>query len=424
MKLSEESFVGLKRHFLGVLSEPSPLWVVPAPGPRVLLAGAALRWNGESVVDLGTAESPGEERQTLRVVNLGTETLTLKLENPNPWLEARWFQGHGHVLHLDGSSAELELVVDHDFLEDTVLAGSVRLLAESLDGKSRAAEIPVRFATHRTQPYGQFGFQGLPEPRVFDFGSLDVKSSGQDMLPAYTLSIQNLTSVPLVVSFADLPAWLVFEVDGYQRRGPVSGRFFERTAPFQVEIRPICSLQFLGTQRSSLRLRTNDARPAWRDVNLEFTARIETTKPYVTLTAPQRARLAPGEAGWVEAVLTNWGHSPARLSLRSLSPALQLHDRPVVPGARDGKPGQATLRIRIAPSQLPPGPHSLLLTLRIENGEPQDIAIPVGVDVVAASEKPETPRFRLRPKIVAAAAISLLLVLILILIFSSGAFSG
>src|SRR5436190_10245662 len=112
MKLSHESFLELKRHFLGVLSEPSPLWVVPAPGPRVLLAGTALRWGGVSVVDLGTVESPGEERRTLRVENLGTETLTLELENSNPWLEARWLRGNGHILHLDGSSAELELVAD------------------------------------------------------------------------------------------------------------------------------------------------------------------------------------------------------------------------------------------------------------------------------------------------------------------------
>lgn len=294
MKLSQESLLGLKRHFLGALSEPSPVWIVPAPGPRLLLAsdGALSGSSGACVVDFGRVESPGEERRTLRVVNLDGEMLFLSLRNPNPWLSAAW-QGNGsQSIQLAAGGAELKLVVAHDLLEETELAGSVELVAETLAGSTLSSDLLVRLATVRPHPAGRYDFQGSPEPRPYDFGRLDPAASGPE---SYSLSFENLTQVPLEVSFADLPAWLVFEVDGHQRRGPAEGRFFERRAPFRATVRPVRGLPLAGPQSGRLRMVTNDSRGELRQVDLALSARFEPSNPSVSTELPALARVAAGD---------------------------------------------------------------------------------------------------------------------------------
>jgi len=425
MKLSQESLLGLKRHFLGALSEPSPVWIVPAPGPKLLLTSDGdLRISPSAfVVDFGTVESPGEERRTLRVINLDQETLLLKVRNPNPWLTASWLgNGGGTIAHLAAGRSDLELVAAHDFLEEKRLAGSVELLAETLSGSSLSSEIQVRLAATKPHPVGLYDFQGSAKPESIDFGLLDPAASGPEAAVSYSFSFQNMTSVPLVVSFADLPAWLVFEVDGHQRRGPAAGRFFERPAPFQAEVRPVRTSQFLGLQRGRLRLTTNDFRPDLQQVDLQLTATIEPSKPCVTVDPPALTRISPAESCWMEAVLANWGKTPARLSLKSVSPAIQIQERPVVPAARNGEPGRAALRIRVSSSQLASGPQSLPLVLHVQDGEPAEVSVPVWVNVGEPGEPGEEepaaqPRSPVRVQVLVTAVLFLLLMLVFLVVF-------
>lgn len=431
MNFSHEAFVGLKRHFLGALTEPPRLWVVPAQGPRLLFtARGALRQSERGcIVDFGTTESPGKELRTVRVSNLGPETITVALQELPPWLAARWLQaGDGEVVHLTPGEegAELELTAEHDFLKDTTLDGSLRLLARDLSGNQCSEDLHVRLATRRTRPLGHYDFQGSPEPCPYDFGALDPTASGPEALASYTLSFQNLTSVPLVVSFAELPAWLTFEVDGYQRRGPARGRFFERAAPFQVEIRPIRTPQFLGPQQDRLCLWTNDSRPAFQMVDLLFSARIEATRPLLRALPPEPVQTTSAEPCWVEAQMENWGLSPARISLRAPDPSIELAERPVIPGAVDGQPGRGTVRMKISPARLSPGSHALSLALRVDGGVPPEITVPIRVHVVAAP-KQETPLrsvtkapLRLPPAVAVAALFALLLLLALIVLAVEG----
>lgn len=299
MKLSQESLLGLKRHFLGALSEPSPVWIVPAPGPSLLLASDDVlkRSAGACVVDFGRVESPGEERRKLRVINLEQEPLLLRLRNPNDWLLATWQSnsGNANTLHLAPGGAELHLVVAHDFLQETELAGRVELLAETLAGSSLSSELLVRFTAVRPHPVGRYDFQGSTEPRPHDFGLLDPAASDPEAAACYSLSFDNLTAVPLEVSFSDLPAWLVFEVDGHQRRGPAAGRFFERRAPFRAVIRPVRSSRFAGPQSGRLRMVTNDARRELQQMDLALSARFEPSVPGIAAEPPTLARLSPGE---------------------------------------------------------------------------------------------------------------------------------
>jgi hypothetical protein len=295
MRPSSESLVGLKRHFLGILSEPSPLRVVPEPGPRLLLAGGTPWAKRGFVVDFGTVESPGEERRGLRVINLGPEPLALRPVNANAWLDVRWLQSEGSEVS-PAAAVELEVLVRHDFLADTTLAGTVQLTAAGV-GDPCLCEFAVHLSTRRTRPLGRYEFGGSAEPLPFDFGRLEVSARGAVAAPAYTVSVQNLTTPPVIVSCADLPDWLVFEVEGHQRRGPAAGRFFERAAPFQAEIRPQVDARFSGPRRGSLVLHTNDSRAAWQQVVLELSAEIGWPSVPEPAPAGPRAGRAPGRWG-------------------------------------------------------------------------------------------------------------------------------
>lgn len=427
MRLSQETFLDLKRHFLGALSEPSSLWVVPVPGPRLLLASRdALRGNLDGcALDFGTAESPGETRRTLRVANLGPETLIVKLGSSPSWLQAHWRDGAGNAVHLAGADAELELVATYDAVEETLMTGAIELKVESLAGESRVTAIQVRLTARPSQPVGVFSFHGSPEPGPVNFGVLDIAASGPEVLDSCTLSFGNRATVPLKVSFFDLPAWLVFEVDGYQRRGPATGRFFERDAPFQVDLRPVRAAHLLGAQKSCLTLRTNDSCPDYQQVKLDFSAQIVSSKPYLEVIPPERVRIASGAQDWVEATLKNHGQEPARLREVRTS-GLYIPEWPVVPGAQDGQPGTAVLRIRVAP-QLPPGHHTSSFTVGAKNSDQRDIAVPIRIEVVPPGELVEPVPTR-SPSLFQPAHIVVVLVLLLLVLgviaLSSGAFSG
>lgn len=428
MELSHEAFLGLKRHFLGALTEPPRLWLAPSLGPRLLFtAQGGLRGGGRNcVVDFGTVESPGKEMRTLRVCNLGHETVTATLQDLPPWLGGRWLQpGNEEVVYLTPGErgVELELTAEHDCLADTAFQGSIHLLVQDLSGNQFSEEIQVQMATHRTSPLGQYDFQCFQEPRPFDFGILDPMSSDPESLTSYKISVQNLTSVPLMVSFADLPVWLVFEVDGYQRRGPAIGRFFERAAPFQVEIRPIHAPQFLGTQNGRLCLWTNDPRPSFQTMELQLSARIEAARAYLRALPPEPVHTSSTEPCWLEIVVENWGQSSARVSLRAPDSAIELAERPEVPGAMDSQPGRATLRIQISPARLSPGSHAFSLALLVEDGVPPEITVPVRINVKEPPEgeaalKPLSPRPAHLPHSVAVAALFVLLLLLALVVLA------
>src|SRR4029079_1794097 len=75
-------------------------------------------------------------------------------------------------------------------------------------GTPRIEELPVRMTTRRAYPIAHLDFNGSPVPRPFDLGN---------GVRPYRLAVTNSSSVPLVVRFADLPPWLIFEAGGQRR---------------------------------------------------------------------------------------------------------------------------------------------------------------------------------------------------------------
>jgi hypothetical protein len=395
MNLTRDSMLALQRHFLGALSTPARTWLEPLPSPPLAFAGEALRWDREGcVLDLGDVRSPGEERHRVRVCNRGAKHIDVRVAEVPAWLTARWLESGGDAISLasEAAGATLEVVVAHD--EEREFRGTIAFVAEGV-----REVLSVRLTTRRPYPYARIDFNGSATPRPFDFGS--------DERP-YELSVANMTAVPLVVTFADLPAWLAFEIDGHRRSGPIAGTFFERKAPFVVKLLP----QSLGPQSGALRLRTNDARPEIQDVELQFSACLLAAKPRLHVAAPHRMHVRPDQKLTVEAQLENWGRAEARTSKEAVPRSLAIRTCPVVPAARDGKPGTATLPIRIAPAHLAPGAHALVLSLRIEGGEPAIVDVPVQIDV--------TPRRKPTLRAETIAALFALLLVALLFVIARG----
>jgi hypothetical protein len=358
MNLSRDSVLALQRHFLGALSVPARTWLEPLPAPRLAFAGSALRRSRETcVLDFGTVETPGEERRTLRVFHTGPEQVDVRLGDFPSWLEVRW-----------RDRTSLELLARH--ATESEFRGSLRFVVD----RTRVEELAVRMTTRRSQPSARFDFNGSPAPRPFDFGSDD---------RPYQVSVSNDASVPLLVSFADLPEWLTFEVDGHRRSGPLPGRFFERAAPFTVRMRP----QLLGRYDGAVRMQTNDPRPGMQEIDLRFAGCVEPARPFVRAFAPPEIRLRADQRLTADARLENWGRSPAR-AVRKMTPrGVDVPALVVVPAARDGRPGSATLPIRVIPAQLAPGTHILPLAVRIEDGDPAEVELPVRVEVSPADPR-------------------------------------
>jgi len=392
MNLSRDSILALQRHFLGVLSAPTRIWLEPLPAQPLVFSAVALRSHGDScVVDFGSVSSPGEERQLVRVGNRGVERVDVRVGEPPAWLIARWVDADGDTVSLaSGERATLELILPHD--AEREYAGAIRFHVAD-----RVEELGVRMIARRTHPIAEIDFNGSPAPHPFDFGTGD---------GPYVLTITNRTSIPLVVTFADLPDWLTFHVDGRGRNGPILGPFFERTAPFAVHLRP----QHLGIHRGVLRIRTNDPRPAMRNLELHFAACVVASKPCLRVTPPQRVRLRADQTVTANAQLENWGRVPARTSKETMPAALSIRECPTVPAAHDGKPGAMTLPIRVAPKTLIPGAHTLTLSLRVDGGDPATIDVPVELDV-----DPHR-RSALRPEVIAALFALLFLTLLFVIV--------
>jgi hypothetical protein len=397
MNVSRDSILALQRHFLGALSTPAGTWLELLPARQLTFCGAIVGGGTEGcLLDLGTVVSPGQEYHRVRVAHRGSRPLTARIESVAPWVSAGWLDTTGDAVTIqDGDRGViLELRATHG--TEGELLGVLRLLVEE-EATRRVEELTLRMTARRIYPIAVIDFNGSPVPRPFDFGTT---------LQPYELSIQNVTAVPLVVSFADLPEWLRFEVDGHRRDGPLPGRFFERTAPVTAKLQPTV----LGRHSGSVRLQTNDHRPELRSVELHFAACVETEAPSVHAIAPPRIRLRADQALVLAMRLENWGRVAARVASRSALPqSLEVPARSVVPPARQGAPGTTVLSVRIVAAQLAPGTHVVDVTLLVDDGEPPTLTVPLHIEVMAA---------RSRRAIAPRPAIALFVALLLALVFA------
>ncbi len=297
MNLTPQAIGGLKRHLFGALSLPSRAWLELAPSPRVsfVSAGRLSTAGDDCLLDYGRVASPGTERRTIRVRNAGARQVRVTIVDIPAWLDVQWRDERGQSVGLAAGSAgaDLAFTLEHDVVQETNRRGAVELQVEEVGGSTSTERIAVHFSAKPTHAVGVYDFNGQPEPREFDFSRGD----------GYALSFGAVTSVPLTVSFADLPAWLTFSVDGRHRRGPVAGRFFERAAPFRAVIRA-AAVQGIGSGEATVRVHTNDARAAFQNIELRFRPRVEAPAQAVVADAAAHPREARASSGLALRVVT------------------------------------------------------------------------------------------------------------------------
>ncbi len=388
MSLATGSVRALERHFVGALSLPPRVWLDSVPLSHLVVAGSdAIRVVDElCAVDFGTVESPGTERQIVRISSARPNAVAMRAADIPPWLTARWLNTAGDTVRVEpgGIAAKLEITAAHDVLKQTDFSGMVRIVMCSAGGEELCEELLVRMTARRTHPLGAFDFHGSPQPRGFDFGIVD------PLLPptaAYVLAFESLTSVPMMVTFADLPEWLTFDVDGHRRVGPARGRFFERAAPFKASIRPHCTPELIGSHRGSLHLETNDPRPALRSIDVRFSVRLEPAASFLR-AVPSSVCATTARPLRTQLHVENWGRASARISPATVPPSMQVIGIDMtVPASQSDRPGVAAVPMRVFPAQLSPGSHSVLLTFNVEGGAPLRVEVPVLVTASTRTRK-------------------------------------
>lgn len=262
MSLSRETMLALERHFVGALSAPARTWLEPVPASQLAFAGSAVRGSdGGCAIDFGTVDSPGCDARRVRVLNRGRESVDVTIGNRPSWLTVRWRDAERDAVTIAAGRAgeTIELTAVHD--AEKRFDGCIRFLVDER-GTPRIEELPVRMTTRRAYPIAHLDFNGSPVPRPFDLGN---------GVRPYRLAVTNSSSVPLVVRFADLPPWLVFEAGGQRRNGPLAGLFFERRAPFIIHL----WARVAGRHQGVLRIETNDPRPQYRAIALQLSATVD-----------------------------------------------------------------------------------------------------------------------------------------------------
>ena len=382
MNVSPDSALALQRHYLGALSTPSRTWLEPVPPASLGFAGSAIRATagGGCVLDFGTVDAPLGERRTVRIFQPGGRPASIRIGDAPSWLRTEW---------IGGEADQLLAVEIRDDDAEGERSGEITLWTRD-DRGARLESLPVRIAVRPRYPFADLAFHGSRE-----FAEMD---------DTCTLSITNRTSVPLVVTFADLPEWMELVVDGCSRRGPAAGSFFERVAPFSVTLRP----RFIGRYEGSLRMRTNDSRPELRDVELRFSASVAPRHAHIRALAPPPL-VAAAKTLTTHVRIENWGRSAAHVTCTSSAPSVTAGTIAPVPPLRDGQPGTAAVPIRIAASQLGAGSHQLAVEVHVENGDPSSCRVPIRLEVRTAGKRRE-----IRPEMIAALIALLLLTVVLL----------
>lgn len=390
MHFSYDSLIELKHHFVGALIQPCPFWLAPAEGVQVGLLGGGVAETPEGcIVDFGTVAALGEEVRSVRLENLGQETLTLRLEGaPPPWLVVRWTSEEiaGRVpLAGAGGAADLELVFRGARTEAEALQATLRLVAESAAGENRPLAVTALVRTRLGGRHGRFDWNGAAVPGAHDFGTLD-PTAASSAASAYTLRITGAGDASLKIELHGLPDWLTCEDGGATRSGPAPGLFHSATCArgqvFEAVLRPVVSFRFLGPRQARITLVTDDDREELRRQELELSARFESATTYLETLVPEPFLAVPPATYDLKIPLTNWGRPAARLELEACPAGLTILNLPGVKGATGRLPGRADALVRLASERLAPGPHQLRLVLRILQENPRLLSVPIRVTVV------------------------------------------
>lgn len=277
-----------------------------------------------------------------------------------------------------------------------------REVAERIDLLAEAGTRSRIFGLHLVWPadrvaLGTYISTGGELPAVYSFGSLSVLPPLADGVACH-LSARSLTKSQVHVTMSDLPSWLQFEVDGFARRGPIPGRFFEKETPIEAVIRPIASSSFLGHQQAELSIRTTDFREEYKTLTLGVSATFEVAVPCVEALPSKRIVVAQEGVHPTRVELRNFGNRPADFKVLNKNPRIGLGYLPSIPPVESGRPGRATLDLTVDSAGLSVDRYDLPLTIKVDGGAPESVEILVKIRVVEVVCEPASLDFGTIPK--------------------------
>ncbi len=395
--LNRDTFSDLQDFFIGGLNEPVKVWVTRVREPHLHLNGPGVdHQGGEWILDYGSVPAVGTIRRRVSIENAGQGPLKLDVEGDSEdWLKHRWKKDHSQpCLKGGGDRAVLEVFFQGREIEEQRLTALLRIRTATDSGVEKTFPLRIRVNAHIRFAHGLFDFNGKADREPYDFGLINPVKKGEKHQP-YRLSIENRGTEPLEMTIDTSSEWLTVEtINVKPSRNGLNFRVHPGETSITV-IRPIPSKKFMGINKGEIILRSNDTRKKYQEFDIPFQCVQEIQEPYITFKKPQTSiEIVPHRPYAITLSIYNRGKTEAQLFVASQSQYVQSQPALQVPGAVGQKPGKAPLPVTIqADSEVPPGPQTMNLELRLVNGNQKPLHIPVEIYAVKIEWEPESLDF-------------------------------
>jgi hypothetical protein len=388
---SKEHISELTRIFLGELQQPQTSWILPVEEPFIDIHGEGLSKEKDNyLLDFGSVSAMETAQKPVFISNLTQQPLMLWIDEEGNCISAQ-FENNCSEVTLDngGEAVRLDLFFNSNTITEVTINESVTIMSEIVESGSRKKfTLQIKIRTLVAFPYMELDFNGLNHPVPHNFGIIDPTERDAIKYEPCRIYIKNVGKKDLICSLKKVPGWLNVEVDGQALTNPAQEISVGPDMQTIVSFKPLASMDFFGPQHNQVQLITNDIRPSFQNINLEFSVIQEIESVYVTLVEEPMAEVVPGGVREFEIRLLNWGKAEAKLYQEKIPDIINI-DRDIrVPGACDGKPGEMGLSAAIAGEKLKPGDHRLLLAFSLPDSKQELLEIPVKVHVVGMITDP------------------------------------
>jgi hypothetical protein len=397
-----EDLLELKEIFVGgELQRPQKSRIIPVLEPFLDISGPGVTPGNEGFkLDFGSVSPLDIKQKSVFVANLTQQPVMVWVKETETGtregISAQWQNNSSEILlNPSGGTAELQVNFNGSIVKDQFIDKSIVLVAEMESGVTKEFSLQVRIHTYINFPYGEFDFNGTKRPIPHDFGTIDPIRKDSTAVNRYRLAIKNVGKEKLTFSLQQLPKWLMVEVDELAVDNPAEEFDVEVDMDTIVNFYPLPSMDFLGNQSSDIRLESNDIRPAYRNIDLQFSLTQEIEGSYITWEEPPQLEVILGGTREFKIPLMNWGNRQARISPGNKSNPVTINEEIIIPMAEAGKPIRKELPAVINCEHLPPGNQQMELEILIADSKQEKLKVPIDVSVIDIEANPGTVDFGL-----------------------------
>ncbi len=399
---SIEDLLELKEIFVGgELHRPQKSWIIPVREPFLDIYGQEVTPGNEGFkMDFGSVSPLDIKQKSVFVTNLTQQPLMVWVKETetraHEGISARWQNNSSEILlNPSGGTAELQVNFRGSIVKEQSIDTSIGLVAEMESGVTKEFLLQVRIHTFINFPYVEFNFNGTKRPVPHDFGTIDPILKDSTAVNLYRLAIKNVGKERLTLLLHQLPQWLMVEVDGQAVGNPGEEFHVEADMETMVNFYPLASMDFLGKQSTDIQLKSNDIRPSYREIKLQFSLTQEIKGPYITWEKPSHLEVIAGGTREFKIPLINWGNQQARISPGNKSNPITIKEDIIIPMAEAGKPKRKELPAVINCEHLPPGNQQMELEILVAESSQGKLKVPIDVSVIEIKANPAAVDFGL-----------------------------